>query len=182
METFEQRLQRFKSEEPAEFIETILLSIQNSFIPELVIASENRCGDLLILGIHSVIETVSENIFLKKGVSGFKFYLENFVDADKEGFRFSEIADVLNDLRNIIAHQKISELGHSFGYDYGTQVGYKIDGTIIMLNPSIFFEQFKSAFKKGIKTKRLIWDYAQLLSPEHKEKAKRKFIQKFKKR
>ncbi len=114
METFEQRLQRFKSEEPAEFIETILLSIQNSFIPELVIASENRCSDLLILGIHSVIETVSENIFLKKGVSGFKFYLENFVDADKEGFRFSEIADVLNDLRNIIAHQKISKLGHSF--------------------------------------------------------------------
>lgn len=182
METFEQRLQRFESEEPAGFIETMLLSIQNSFIPELVIASENRCSDLLILGIHSVIETVSENIFLKKGVSGFKFYLENFVDADKDGFRFSEIADVLNDLRNIIAHQKISKLGHSFGYDYVMQVGYKIDGSIIMLNPSIFFEQFNSAFKNGVKTKRLIWDYSQLLSQEHMETAKRKFIQKFERR
>lgn len=182
METFDQRLQRFKSEEPTEFIETILLNIQNFLIPELVIASENMCSDLLILGIHSVIETVSENIFLKKGVSGFKFYLENFVDADKEGFRFSEIAEVLNDLRNIIAHQKISKLGHSFGYDYDMQVGYKIDGTIIMLNPSILFKQFKSAFKNGRKTKRLIWDYAQLLSPEQMEEAKKRFIQKFMKK
>ena len=182
METFDQRLKRFKSEEPAEFIETILLNIQNYSIPELVIASENRCSDLLILGIHSVIETVSENIFLKKGVSGFKFYLENFVDTDKEGFRFSEIADVLNDLRNIIAHQKISKLGHSFGYDYDMQVGYKIDGSIIILNPSILFEQFNSAFKKGRKTKRRIWDYREFLNQDQMEEAKKRFIQKFTKR
>ncbi len=51
-----------------------------------------------------------------------------------------------------------------------------------MLNPSIFFEQFKSAFKKGIKTKRRIWDYAQLLSPEQMGEAKKKFIQKFMKK
>ena len=182
METYKQRLQRFKNSKPGEFILTILHNFENELKRELVMALENRCSDLLILGIHSVIETVSENIFLQKGVSGFKFYLKNFVDADKDGYRFSEIADVLNDLRNIIAHQKISKLGHSFGYDYDIQVGYKIDGSIIILNPSIYFEQFISAFEKGRKTKRRIWDYAQLLSPEHMEKAKRKFIQKFKKR
>lgn len=66
METFEQRLQRFKNEEPVGFIETILLSIQNNFIPQLDTALENKFNDLLILGIHSVIKTISENIFLKK--------------------------------------------------------------------------------------------------------------------
>lgn len=182
MEKFEQRLQRFKSKEPVEFIETMLLNIENFFIPQLDIASKEKLDDLLILGIHSVIETVSENIFLKKGKDGFKFYLENFVDVDKDGFRFSEIADVLNDLRNIIAHQKVSRLGHSFGFSDSIQIGYKIDGTIVMLNPSIFFEQFKSAFKKGIKTKQRIWDYAQLLSQEQMEEAKKKFIQKFMKK
>ena len=182
METFEQRLQGFIDQSPIGFIDTILLSIQNDFIPQLDIALKNNLDDLLILGIHSVIETISENISLKIGISGFKFYLGNFVDADKEGFRFSEIAGVLNGLRNIIAHQKISRLGHSFGYDYSIDVGYKKDNTIIYLNPLIFFEQFKSGFKDGSKTKRRIWDYTTLVSQREMEEAKRKFIQKFERR
>jgi len=179
METYEQRLKRFKNSSPIVFIETILLSIQNNFIPQLDTALENKLNDLLILGIHSVIETISENIFLKKGKDGFKFYLENFVDVDKNGFRFSEIADVLNDLRNIIAHQKISRLGHSFGYDYNIDVGYKKDNTIIYLNPLIFLEQFKSGFKDGSKTKRRIWDYKKLLKQKQMRESKIKFISKF---
>jgi len=59
---------------------------------------------------------------------------------------FSEIADELNDWRNIVAHQYISKLGHSFSYDYSISAGYRIENGIIILNPTIFFEQFQSAF------------------------------------
>ena len=179
METFSQRLQRFQNNSPVEFIETILNSIHNCRIPKLEIASKNQLSELLILGIHTSIETISENIFLQKGIDGFKFYLENFVDAEKDGFRFSEIAVELNDWRNIIAHQYISKLGHSFGYDYSISTGYNAENSIIILNPQIFFEQFKSAFENKSKTKRHIWDYKQSLTDDQITEAKEKFIAKF---
>ncbi|MBU2598742.1 MAG: hypothetical protein KKC53_06200, partial [Actinobacteria bacterium] len=63
---------------------------------------------------------------------GFKFYLENFVDVVKNGFRFSEIADLLNDLRNIIAHQKIL-----FSSSISYKAIYKVS-IIYFSNGSIF--------------------------------------------
>ena len=182
MDTFDQRLKRFENNSPIEFIETILDSIHNFFIPELKIASENKQSNLLILGIHSIIETISENIFLQNGVNGFKFYLENFVDGDKEGFKFSEIATELNDWRNIIAHQYISKLGHSFGYDYSLNVGYKVDNSVVLLNPQILFEQFISAFENKNQTKASIWNYQNFLTEQQREEAKKKFIDKFKRK
>src|SRR3989344_3110987 len=182
-ETFQQRLQRFENNSPIEFIETILNSIHNFYIPELQIASNNKQSNLLILGLHSIIETISENVFLKKGVEGFKFYLENFVDISEEGGRFSEIADELNDWRNIVAHQYISKLGHSFSYDYSISAGYRIENGIIILNPTIFFEQFQSAFlSNNGKTKRKIWDYEKIIASDKMEEAKRKFLAKFENR
>src|SRR3989338_7301474 len=180
METFSQRLQRFQNNSPVEFIETILNSIHNCRIPKLEIASKNQLSELLILGIHTSIETISENIFLQKGIDGFKFYLENFVDAEKDGFRFSEIAVELNDWRNIIAHQYISKLGHSFGYDYTISTGYRVENGTIILNPKIFFDQFQSAFlANGSKTKRKIWDYEKNIASDKIEEAKTKFLAKF---
>lgn len=182
-ETFQQRLQRFKNNSPIEFIETILNSIHNFYIPELQMAAENKQSNLLILGLHSIIETISENVFLKKGVEGFKFYLENFVDIDENGGRFSEIADELNDWRNIVAHQYISKLGHSFGYDYTISTGYQVENGTIILNPKIFFDQFKSAFlASGGKTKRKIWDYEENIASDKMEEAKTKFLAKFENR
>ena len=182
-ETFQQRLQRFKNNSPIEFIETVLNSIHNFYIPELQVASENKQSNLLILGLHSIIETISENVFLKKGVDGFKFYLENFVDINEEGGRFSEIADELNDWRNIVAHQYISKLGHSFGYDYAISIGYQIENGTIVLNPKIFFEQFQSAFlSNDCKTKRQIWDYEKIIASDKMEEAKIKFLAKFENR
>lgn len=182
-ETFQQRLQRFKNNSPIEFIETILNSIHNFYIPELQVASNNKQSNLLILGLHSIIETISENVFLKKGVEGFKFYLENFVDIGKDGGRFSEIADELNDWRNIVAHQYISKLGHSFGYDYAISVGYQIENGTIVLNPKIFFEQFQSAFLVNDGgNKRKIWDYEKIIISDKMEEAKMKFLAKFENR
>lgn len=182
-EIFQQRLQRFQNNSPIEFIETILNSIHNFYIPELQMAADNKQSNLLILGIHSIIETISENVFLRKGIAGFKFYLENFVDGKADGFKFSEIADDLNDWRNIIAHQYISKLGHVFGYDYALSAGYKIDDDIILVNPALMFDQFEGAFRaSGNKTAKKIWDYDKLLSVEEMEKAKEKFLKLFQKR
>lgn len=182
-ETFQQRLQRFQNNSPFEFIETILNSIHNFYIPELQIAADNKQSNLLILGLHSIIETISENVFLKKGVEGFKFYLENFVDIDEDGGRFSEIADELNDWRNIVAHQYISKLGHSFGYDYTISVGYQVENEVVILNPKIFFEQFQDAFlASNGKAKRKIWDYEKIITSDKMEEAKTKFLAKFENR
>lgn len=182
-ETFQQRLQRFQNNSPVEFIETILNSIHNFYIPELQLAADNKQSNLLILGLHSIIETISENVFLKKGVEGFKFYLENFVDIDEDGGRFSEIADELNDWRNIVAHQYISKLGHSFGYDYAISVGYQVENGAVILNPKIFFEQFQGAFlASNGKTKRKIWDYEKIITIDKMEEAKTKFLAKFENR
>ncbi len=182
-ERFQQRLQRFQNNSPIEFIETILNSIHNYYIPELQIASDNKQSNLLILGLHSIVETISENVFLKKGVKGFKFYLENFVDIDERGGQFSEIADELNDWRNIVAHQYISKLGHSFNYDYEISVGHQTENGIIILNPKIFFEQFQSAFlANGGKTKRKIWNYEKIIASDKMEETKTQFLAKFKTR
>lgn len=183
METYQQRLQRFQNNSPIEFIATILHSISVFYIPELKIAADNKQSNLLILGLHSAIETISENIFLEKGVKGFKFYLENFVDTDEDGGRFSQIADELNAWRNIIAHQWISKFGHSLVYDYSISTGYKIENGIIILNPKTFFKQFQSAFSENNnKTKRKIWDYRKMITIDKMKKAKAKFLSKFKNR
>jgi hypothetical protein len=199
METFDQRLQRFKNNSPIEFIETILNAMYSgkvgSRLWELEVAAQNQLSDLLILGIHACIETISENIFLKKGIEGFKFYLENFVDTNKEGFRFSEIADELNDWRNIVAHQYISRLGHSFGYNYSILTGYQVENGTIIINPKIFFDQFRRAFINenvvingnaslvtGGKTKRKIWDYQEIIANDKIKEAKTKFLEKFENR
>jgi len=182
METFDKRLQRFQNNSPVEFIETILNSIYNFYIPELQMAADNKQSQLLILGLHSIIETISENVFLKKGVEGFKFYLENFVDIIEDGGRFSEIADELNDWRNIVAHQYISKLGHSFGCDYTISVGYQVENGIIILNPKLFFDQFKSAFSTEGRTKKRLWDYKKIIASDKIEEAKTKFLAKFENR
>ena len=177
-ESFQKRLERFERNTPGEFILTLLNSIDNHYIPQLKNAVVNKQDHLLILGIHSIIETISEHIFLKPGKDGFKYYLENFVDIDKDGCRFSNIAKELNDWRNIIAHQFISKLGHFIIIDYLIDVGYPWNDETLHINPNVFFEQFDSAFSANGK----IWDYDKFLSPDEMEKAKIKFIKQFKRK
>ena len=179
MEKFKKRLQRFEENPPLEFAETLTNSIHNYFINELRIADENKLTFLLILGIHSTIKTLSEYIFNQKGI---EFYLINFVDGKEEGKQFSKINEDINNIRNIVAHQFISRLGHSFIWDYDLNTGYKIENDVIHFNPSIYFDQFQNAFFKGDKTKYSIHDYRKLLSENEMSKAKEKFIKRFKER
>ncbi len=181
MESFEHRRERF-SGNPDEFMSTLIISISNFFIPELCKAKESGLEDLLILGIHSVVETLSENIFRKKGLAGVRFYLENFVDGKEDGFKFSEIAKELNAWRNIIAHQFLSKLGHFLVSDSTLKVGFKKDGDRIFFNPNLYFDYFESAFSSSPKSLRSIYDYRDLMSQADMMNTKEKFLKKFKDR
>ncbi len=182
MEKFEKRLQRFEKNPPSEFAETLINGIHNFYIiNELQVANENKLSCLLVMGIHSTIETLSEHIFLKKGRKGLEFYLTNFVDGKESGRKFSKISEEINNMRNIIAHQFISKMGHSFTWDYNLKTGYKIENDIMHFNPSVYFDQFHNAFFGGDKTKYSIHDYKKLLSENEVSKAKEKFIELFKK-
>lgn len=182
-ESFDLRLQRFQSNSPIEFIETILNSIANGFIQEIESAANNHQTNLQIIGMMSVVETVSEKIFLKSGIQGCKYYLEHFVDGKTSDLKFSNIASDINAWRNVIAHQWISKQGHSFGYDYSLATGYSVRDGIIIVNPKMFFDQFKCAFMpSSFKTNYTVWQYDQLLTEEQMQKAKTKFIDQFRKR
>ncbi|GAH49354.1 unnamed protein product, partial [marine sediment metagenome] len=118
METYEQRLKRFQNSSPDESISTLLNSIHNFFVStELKLAAEQKLYYLLILGIHAVAKTISESIYGKSGLAGFRFYLEKFVDGNTTVLKFSNIAAELNTWRNILAHQWIAGMGHRWSFD-----------------------------------------------------------------
>src|SRR5258706_1579470 len=98
------RLARFQNGSPIEIIETLLNSIANFYNREIDQAANLRLWLLVVLGIHSVALTISEGIFDKKGLTGFTFFLENFIDEDKEGFKFSDIAHQIHNYRNVVSH------------------------------------------------------------------------------
>ena len=80
IEPFEKRLARFQNGSPIESIETPLNSIANFFNNEIIITPERFQTSLLFLGIHAVALTVSEIFWDLKGESGYKKFLETFVD------------------------------------------------------------------------------------------------------
>lgn len=70
------RLARFQNGSPIEIIETILNSIANFYITEIDHAASSHLWLLVVLGIHSVVLTVSGGIFDKRGLTGFTFFRE----------------------------------------------------------------------------------------------------------
>ena len=181
METYEKRLDRFTKNPPEEIILSMLSSIHSFLMPQLVIASEQKQNYLLVLGIHSAIETISKHIFLRPGRTGFKFYLKNFVDPvdAEEGFCFSKISSELNDLRNNIAHQWLSEQGHIMGYYDDQNQGYRYEGETLWINPTVYFRQFRSGFEEQGRTRYMVWDYLELLDPTALDNVKARFLKRF---
>src|SRR5579872_5080707 len=170
------RLARFQNGSPVEIIETLLNSIANFYNGEIAQAADLRLWLLVVLGIHSVALTTSEGIFDKKGLTGFTFFLENFMDEDKEGFKFSDIAYQIHNYRNVVAHQWLSASGYDFGIDEGMTKGWEERDGVTYFNPKVYYETFKnSVFGRGGK----IWDYKQLLTPEAMEAAKTRLLKKY---
>ena len=178
MENKAKRLLRFQQNPPIEIIETLLNSIDNHFNREIEKVAEQEIWLFVMLGIHAVSLTITESIFNKRGLDGFKFFLENFIDKNEEGFIFSEIAEKIHNWRNIIAHQWLSTSGYDFGLDFDMPKGWENRGGITYFNPKLYYQAFKESFSSGGK----IWKYSDLLSEEEAEQAKLRMLEKYQNR
>lgn len=179
IESKKQRLKRLKSNPPVEAIETLLNSIANFFNNEIIITPEKHQTSLLFIGIHAAALTISEALFGKKGVDGFRLFLEKFVDVDDDdNNRFSLIADSLHDWRNILAHQWIGSMGHEIQYDYEMKNGWEKTEFGIKVNPKIYCSSYLNAFSSIGR----IWQYDEILNDDDLEKARQRIVKKYENR
>jgi len=175
IEDRKKRLLRLSKGSPVEIIETLLNSMQNFFLNEIGVASDNNLWYLVILGDHAVALTISEGLFGKAGLSGYKLFLEKFVDINKEGLNFSEIAEHIHKWRNVIAHQWLSSSAYKFGIDLKMELGWQKKGDITYFNPKLYHEAFNKAFSGGGK----IWQYADILTEKQMQEAKERLLEKY---
>lgn len=177
-ETAERRLERFQNGSPIESIETLLNSIDNYFNNEIRDTISNLRypqTTLMFLGIHAAILTISEVFFNDKGSSGYKLFLESYVDNKGRTDNFSLIADDIHKWRNIVAHQWLSTKGHSLAYTYDSDKGWMRENGILYINPRVYCEQYLAAFRGGGK----IWLYSQYFTQDELEVIKQRIINKF---
>jgi hypothetical protein len=174
-ETQEQRLRRFEAGPPQEAIETLLNSIANFFNNEIKATTDRHQTSLMFLGVHSVALTISYALFGQNGLQGYKHFLEAFIDGHTEDTKFSSIADLLHNWRNVLAHQWLGSVGHTVGYDYEMLHGWEVREGVTFINPMIYCEHYLAAFGTGGK----IWSYQKPLTPEELEAAKVRIIDKY---
>lgn len=175
MESWEKRLTRLRGGSYIEAIETLLNSIANYFNNEISITPENYQTSLLFLGIHASILTLSEAFFGLSGKTGYRLFLEKFIDGYTEDTKFSLIASTLHDWRNVLAHQWLGSVGHRIEYDYKMNEGWKKDGEITVINPKIYCQHYLNAFSSSGK----IWKYESILSEAELSKAKEIIVRKY---
>lgn len=177
MEPLEKRIKRFQDGPPIEIIETLLNSIANFFNNEIRITTkdDNYQTTLLFLGVHAVALTISEGLFNKSGSEGYKLFLEKFVDGDTPDTKFSEVARVAHDWRNILAHQWLGIGGYEIGYDYEMSRGWEKRDGVIFINPKIYCDHYLKAFGPNGG----IWDYQNMLTESELQEAKQRLLKKF---
>jgi hypothetical protein len=174
-ESYNKRLDRFESGDPEETIGTLLNSIGNFFNNEIEVTRQNKQTSLVFLGTHAAILTISEALFNKVGIDGYKYFVKQFMDGNSEDLQFSRIASMIHDWRNILAHQWLGKTGHSFGYNYEMKEGWKdVDG-VIFVNPSVYCKQYLKAFSSESE----LWDYQSYLDVTQLQAAKDRIICKF---
>lgn len=153
MENPQKRLDRFKNNHPIESTDTLLNSLNNYFIPEIKLALKNKQYSLIVLGTHSIALTISESFWKLRGPDGYKKFLEEFINDNKNNFL--EIADDIHNMRNNIAHQWLAKSNYFFGFNEIMDYGWKKENNIIYFNPKIYCKEYLKAFDRGGK----IWQY-----------------------
>jgi hypothetical protein len=118
--------------------------------------------------------TISSGVYNKKGPSGYKMFLEEFVDGNTEDTKFSTIATTIHGFRNVLAHQWLGATGHEIGFDYAMPEGWKIKDNITFINPRIYLEHYLKAFS----TRGKIWGIRNF-ALEKRQEIKERLIQKF---
>ena len=169
-ESKEKRLKRLQDNSYVEAIETLLNSIDNYFNNEIRLTVGNYQTSLLFMGIHAAALTISEVFFGKSGLTGYKQFLETYVDGKDDNKKFSIISATIHDWRNVLAHQWIGSIGHEIGYDYEMEFGWQERENVTFINPRIYCEQYLAAFKAGGR----MWQYEQLFDGEQLEAIKQR--------
>jgi len=162
METFEDRLRRFLFGAVREIPLTLLNSIANFFLPQIQEAGKQQLDYLVLLGAHSIIQIVAEQIFGQHGPSGTGFYLRQFVDTGTPDRTYSAIYTDIHEFRNVIAHRWMSGGGHFLAIDYTISGGFEKRGPHLHFNPAIFLEDFSAGF--GARGR--IWGYQKLTTDD----------------
>lgn len=158
MEEFKERLVRIMGRDPREFAFNIRFSFENYFVPEIRAAHERGFYTLTIIGIHSVMQTVSEYVFGKRGIRGTEFYLRHFVDGDVVQHQFSIEAKRIHQIRNIVAHRWSSGLMHYVVFD-DTVDGWRRVNNTLYLNLDVYAQHFFAGWEPGGS----IYDWTHLL-------------------
>lgn len=172
MQSWKQRLKSLIDSENREIPLMLQNSINLFFLPELREAKQSNLDQLVFLGTHSIIQTISGKIFSKKGKKGTKFYLENFVDESASDKKFSLISDYIHSMRNVIAHQWFSIQRHDIEINPKMEFGWKFSNPVLRINPIIYADQFIAGFKSG----KIYRKYCQLLTEKEKVICKYNFI------
>lgn len=179
MESRDKRLNRFKNGSPNESISTLLNSIDNFFNNEI----EGTLKDplhpqtgLMFLGTHASALTIAKVFWDLEGLTGYKKFLEVFVDGREANMKFSEVADKIHDWRNVLAHQWLGSAGHQIIYDYTATYGWKLlANNSLSINPEIYCK----AYLAGFDSNGAIWKYEEFFSKPELEAIKNRIIKKF---
>ncbi len=155
MESFKDRLRRFLFNEVYEIPGTLLNSISNYVLPPIQRAGSHNLEYPVFLGTHAIMQTISEKIFGLRGPSGTQFYLQNFVDGGSLDRTYSSISAEIHEMRNVVAHQWMSSMGHTVAIDYRLSGGLHRHGKDIHINPRIYLDDFAAGFGGGGR----IWNY-----------------------
>jgi hypothetical protein len=148
METFKQRLKRYLDNDPGDTFGWMTVLMQNHHVLDLRSARENGLYLCVYLLAHATIQTISQAMFGKTGLSGTRFFLQTFLDAPSEEKHFSQIGSEIHAVRNIIAHQAYSGLQHSVEYfaDKMDDNWRKEEG-ILFVNPARYSLQVEAVFR-----------------------------------
>ncbi len=182
-ESAEARLRRFQDGHPIEIIESVIGSIELYFNNEIAATlrnPDNRQTSLMLLGVHSVAQTIAHGIFGKENKQGYLQFVSTYMDmeGDTDDKKFSKIAAEIHEWRNVIAHRWLNLAGHDIGYDFGMPEGWKKEEHVIYINPEIYLGHYLRAFDR--RRGGMIWRYQEILNTDEAlEKAKQRFLEKY---
>lgn len=159
MEPFEERLKGWTLGADREWALILFTMLRNTLETEVAEASKKHLLMLTLLGIHAVMQTVTEKVFgCGKGFSSTEFYLKEFVDTPER--QYSTLAEQIHRGRNVMAHQGFSITQYEIAYDWGVTSGFEWRGKLLAINPDQYVADYiGGSYKYSRVAKKLISEF-----------------------
>ncbi|SRR5216684_3567782 len=141
MQDWKERLKSFLGSD-MEWAGYIYMTTWNDLQPEIEEAAKRHMLVMIFMGTHAAIQTVGEKVFGREGEEATKFYLEHFVDGPTPDRKYSTVANLIHNIRNVMAHRGYSKSQHFTGYDWGLPGGFAWKGDQFHINPDRYVEDF----------------------------------------